>query len=121
MPRFRRPAARSDTPGPLSELPAAASGLRQPRPLRAARPSPLLPVAPTASPRAPDAPARAPKRRPRGINQPGRAGAVLAAAAALAAVAALPAAAANYRCEPTPADGGGPFGRGQPPLRGKIG
>ena len=26
-----------------------------------------------------------------------------------------------YRCEPTPDDGAGPFGRGEPPLRGKIG
>jgi protocatechuate 3,4-dioxygenase beta subunit len=31
------------------------------------------------------------------------------------------AAAAAYPCDPTPVDGGGPFGQGRPPLRAKIG
>jgi protocatechuate 3,4-dioxygenase beta subunit len=43
--------------------------------------------------------------------------ALIAAVAVAAATTASPAA----TCAPTPADGFGPFGRGQPPLRAKIG
>jgi protocatechuate 3,4-dioxygenase beta subunit len=44
---------------------------------------------------------------------------LLGAAAGLPAPA--PAALSAYPCEPTPIDGFGPFGRGRPPLRAKIG
>jgi protocatechuate 3,4-dioxygenase beta subunit len=44
---------------------------------------------------------------------------VVVAAALLAASAA--AAPVAFRCTPTPTDGFGPFGRGAPPLRAKIG
>jgi protocatechuate 3,4-dioxygenase beta subunit len=44
---------------------------------------------------------------------------MLAAAGVIAASAA--AAPSAYRCSPTPTDGFGPFGRGAPPVRAKIG
>ena len=43
---------------------------------------------------------------------------LLAAAAAAAPAGSAP---AQYQCEPTPNDGAGPFGRGMPPVRSKVG
>jgi hypothetical protein len=45
----------------------------------------------------------------------------LAVAALVLAVSPVGAAPSAYRCDPTPNDGAGPFGRGMPPVRAKIG